>query len=137
MKKKILCAVDDLETSKQAIVQAAEVSANTGSSLVLCTVNVLVGGLRGPAIYMRDEKAVEETLNDSYKLAREHGAKEISQIALKGREIATSVIIYAENNEVEHIFTGIGNRHGLFHLLHHSVAGEIASRAHCTVTIAR
>jgi nucleotide-binding universal stress UspA family protein len=137
MTKKILCAVDDFDTSRQAIVQAAELSAKTGSPLVLCTVNALTGGLRGPPIYMRDESAVEETLDASYKLASEHGAKKISKTELKGREIATSVVIYAENNQVDHIFTGIGDRHGLSHLLHHSVASEIASRAHCTVTIAR
>lgn len=137
MTKKILCAIEDIDSSRQAIVQSAELSAKTGSPLLLCTVNALTGGLRGPHIYSRDESAVEDILNTSHKLASDHGAKKISKMELKGREIATSIVIYAENNEVDHIFTGIGERHGLSHLLHHSVAAEIAARAHCTVTIAR
>ena len=137
MTKKILCAIDTVNTSRQAIVQAAERSAQSGAQLILCSVNALTGGLRGPQIYQREEAEVEKILSAAVKLAEEHGAKKTSIVELKAREIATSLVTYAENNGVDHIFTEMGERHGLPYLLHHSVAGEIASKAHCSVTIAR
>ena len=137
MTKKILCAIDDTEHAKSAVIQAAELSAKTGASLTVCTVNVMQGGLRGPAIYLHDDADIKKVLDNAASLARKHGANKMSETELKGREISTAVVQYAEQNGFDHIVTGTGDKRGLSRLALGSVAADIASRAHCTVTVAR
>ncbi len=137
MTKKILCAIDDTDHAKAAVIQAAELAAKTGASLTLCTVNVLMGGLRGPAIYSHDEASIKKTLDSAADLARQHGAKSTSETELKGREISTAVVQYAEQNGFDHIVTGTGDKRGLSRLALGSVAADIAGKAHCPVTVAR
>ena len=137
MTKKILCAIGDTEHAKNAIAYAAQLSAKTGAQLALCTVNALTGGLRGPQIYTHDDAEIKKTLDSAASLAHQRGARNTSEIELKGREISTAVIQYAEQNEFDHIVVGTGDKRGLSRLVLGSVAAEIAGRAHCTVTVAR
>jgi nucleotide-binding universal stress UspA family protein len=137
MTKKILCAIDDTDHAKSAVIYAVELSAKTGAQLTFCTVNVLTGGLRGPQIYMHEDADVKKTLDNAASLARQHGVKNSSKAELKGREISTAVVQYAEQNGFDHIVTGTGDRRGLSRLALGSVAADIAGKAHCTVTVAR
>jgi nucleotide-binding universal stress UspA family protein len=137
MTSKILCAIDDTEHAQNAILCAAELSRKTGAQLTVCTVNVLMGGLRGPPIYLHDDLDVKKMLDNAAALARAHGVKNLDETELKGREISTSVVQYAEQNGFDHIITGTGDKRGLSRLALGSVASDIVSRAHCTVTVAR
>ena len=137
MPKKILCAIDDTDHAKSAVIQAAELSGKTGASLMVCTVNTLQGGLRGPPIYLHDEASIKKMLDVAASLARKHGVKTVSETELKGREIATAVVQYAEQNDFDHIVAGAGHKHGLSRLALGSVVSDIVERAHCTVTVAR
>ena len=137
MTKKILCAIDDTDHAKSAVIQAAELSAKTGAPLTVCTVNVTQGGLRGPVIYLHDDADIKKILDNAASLARKHGANKMSETELKGREISTAVVQYAEQNGFDHIVTGTGDKRGLSRLALGSVAADIAGRAHCTVTVAR
>ena len=137
MAKKILCAIDDTDHAKSAVIAAAELSIKLGAQLTVCTVNVLMGGLRGPPIFLHDEASIKKTLDSAASLARKHGAKNMSEAELKGREISTAVVLYAEQNGFDHIVTGTGDKRGLSRLVLGSVAADIAGKAHCTVTIAR
>ncbi len=76
-------------------------------------------------------------LNDAVSLASKHGAVKSSEVELKGREVATAVIQYAEQNGFDHIVAGAGHKHALSRLVLGSVVADIAARAHCTVTVAR
>ena len=87
MTKKILCAIDDTDHDKSAVIYAAELSAKTGAQLTVCTVNVLMGGLRGPPIFSHEDASIKKILDNAVSLARTHGAKNASQTELKGREI--------------------------------------------------
>lgn len=137
MIKKILCAIDDTEDAMNAVVQAAEFSFKTDAPLTLCMVNALTGGLRGPQIYMHDDATTKKILDNAASLARQHGVKNTVETELKGREISTAVIQYAEQNGFDHIVVGTGDKRGLSRLVLGSVAADIAGRAHCTVTVAR
>lgn len=137
MTKKILCAIDDTGHARNAIAYAAELSAKTGAPLTICTVNVLMGGLRGPPIYLHEDADIKKMLDKAASLARQHGVKNTFETELKGREISTAVIQYAEQNGFDHIVVGTGDKRGLSRLVLGSVAADIAGRAHCTVTVAR
>jgi nucleotide-binding universal stress UspA family protein len=58
-------------------------------------------------------------------------------VALRSREAAAAIVQYAEENGFGHIVVGTGDKHGISRLVLGSVAADVASRAHATVTIAR
>jgi nucleotide-binding universal stress UspA family protein len=137
MTNKILCAIDGTDHSSDAVMKAAELASKLAASMTVCTVNALQGGLRGPPIYLHDDAGVRKMLADAHALAQQYGAKEVSELELRGREIATAIIQYAEQNGFDHIVAGAGHRHGLSRLAMGSVAEDLVKRAHCSVTIAR
>ena len=75
MTKRIICAIDDTEHAESAIIHAAELAARTGAPLTLCTVNVMQGGLRGPATYLHDGAEIKRMLEDAASLAERYGAR--------------------------------------------------------------
>lgn len=137
MTKKILCATDGTSHSHHAVELAATLAAKLGVPLVLCTVNVGRGGPRGPLIYSLEEAAVKTILDSAAGVARGLGAKSVSEVSLQAREAASAIVHYAEENGCDHIITGTGDKHGMSRLMLGSVAADVASRAHCTVTVAR
>jgi nucleotide-binding universal stress UspA family protein len=137
MIKKILCAVDGTEHSRYAATYAGEMAASLNVPLTMCTVNVLAGGVRGPAVYLFDESRAKEILDEAAKIARQQGAKTVAETELKGREIATAIIQYAEMNGYDQVITGTGDKHGVSRLVLGSVAADIVSRAHCPVTVVK
>ncbi len=137
MTRKILCATDGTDHSAIAVIQAAELSARTGAGLTICTVNVAHGGGRGPMINHWSDAEVETILNDAVALAGKHGAKSVERVTLRSREAAGGVVAYAETNGFDHIVMGTGDKRGISRLVLGSVAGEVAGRAHCSVTVAR
>jgi nucleotide-binding universal stress UspA family protein len=137
MSHKILCAVDDVEHSRIAVIQAAELAAKLHAPLIICSVNGLAGGMRGPPIYLHEESEIKKLLDFSAALARSYGAKTVTEVELKARLVASSIIQYAEEQGVTQIVVGTEDKRGLVRLVLGSVAGEIAARAHCSVTIAR
>jgi nucleotide-binding universal stress UspA family protein len=137
MTKKILCATDGTAHSERAVEHAAELSKLTGAPLTVATVNVMMGGLRGPLIYKWDEPEVKRMLDAAAATARKAGAKDVKEVELKSREAAAGVVQYAEENGFDMIVTGTGDKHGMSRLVLGSVAADIAGRAHCTVVVAR
>lgn len=137
MTRKILCATDGTDHSAIAVIQAAELSARTGAALTICTVNVAHGGGRGPMINHWSDAEVEAILKDAVALAGKHGAKSVERVTLRSREAAGGVVAYAETNGFDHIVMGTGDKRGISRLVLGSVAGEVAGRAHCSVTVAR
>ena len=137
MTKKILCATDGTAHSAHAVDLAAELSARLGASLAICIVNVGRGGTRGPLIFTLEDAEVKSILDNAAAAARKAGAAKVEEIALRSREAAAAIVQYAEENGFDHIVTGTGDKHGVSRLVLGSVAADVASRAHCTVTIAR
>lgn len=137
MTHKILCAIDDIEHSRVAVIHAAELAAKLNAPLVICSVNSLSGGLRGPPIYLHDDAEIKKLLDFSVALARSHGAKKVTETELKARLIGSAVIQYAEQEGITQIVVGTEDKRGIVRMVLGSVAGEIAARAHCSVTIAR
>ena len=137
MTARILCATDGTVHSDHAVQLAATMSAKLGASLTICTVNVAMGGTRGPLIYAMEDSAVERVLDDAGKAARKAGASKVEEVALRSRDAAAAIVQYAEGNGFDHIVTGTGDKHGVSRLVLGSVAADVAGRAHCSVTIAR
>lgn len=135
--KKILVATDGSEHSKTALAFAAEMAKLTGAGLTVALVNVARGGGRSPYIYSFDDKDADRIASEAGAAARKAGASKVAEVILKGREAAAAIVHYAEAEGMDHIITGTGDKHGVSRLMLGSVAADVASRAHCGVTIAR
>ncbi|MEQ1577291.1 MAG: universal stress protein [Hyphomicrobium sp.] len=137
MDRKILCATDGTPHSERAVQLASELASKTGSELVLCTVNLVRGGGRSPLIPMHEDAEIARILDSAAAVAKKAGVASSRKVALAGRDIAGSIVQYCENNHCDHVVTGTGDKHGVSRLVLGSVAAEVVSKAHCTVTVAR
>jgi nucleotide-binding universal stress UspA family protein len=137
MTKKILCATEGAAHSEHAVQLAGEMAAKFGADLGVCVVNVARGGARGPLIYTMEDSDVKRVLDSAAAAAKKAGAKKVQEIALRSRDAATAIVQYAEENGYDHIVTGTGDKHGVSRLVLGSVAAQVASHSHCTVTVAR
>ena len=137
MTKKILCATDGTSHSQHAVELAATLASTLAVPLVICTVNVGRGGARGPLIFSLEESEVKRILDSAAAVAKAAKVKTVEEVSLKAREAASAIVHYAEENGCDHIITGTGDKHGVSRLVLGSVAADVASRAHCTVTVAR
>jgi nucleotide-binding universal stress UspA family protein len=137
MTSKILCPTDGSDHASVGVILAAEVAKATGGHLTLCAVNIAHGGVRGPTISHWQPEQVQKLLADAEALAKKEGASHVGTVEVVAREAAPAIIAYAEQNGYTHIVMGTGDKRGLQRLVLGSVASEVATRAHCTVTIAR
>ena len=137
MTAKILCPTDGSDHATVGVLLAAEVAKATGGHLTICAVNVAHGGVRGPTISHWRPEEVQKVLGEAEGLAKAEGAADVGVVEVVAREAAPAIIAYAEQNKYTHIVMGTGDKRGLQRLVLGSVATEVATRAHCTVTIAR
>ncbi|MFM7334924.1 MAG: universal stress protein [Tabrizicola sp.] len=137
MTAKILCPTDGSDHATVGVLLAAEVAKATGGHLTICAVNVAHGGVRGPTISHWRPEEIQKVLSEAEGLAKAEGAADVGVVEVVAREAAPAIIAYAEQNGYTHIVMGTGDKRGLQRLVLGSVASEVATRAHCTVTIAR
>ena len=137
MTSKILCPTDGSDHAMNGVILSAEVAKATGGHLTICAVNIAHGGVRGPTISHWQPDEVAKVLADAEAMARKEGAADVGVLEIVAREAAPAIIAYAEQNWYTHIVMGTGDKRGLQRLVLGSVASEVATRAHCTVTIAR
>ena len=135
--KKILCATDGTSHGEKAVAFAARMSSLEKVPLSICTVNVMSGGMRGPAAYAPSDREISKLLTDALAMAQSLGAKEVSAVELDAREVAASIVAYANREGFDHIVTGTGDPRGVKRLVLGSVAATVAASADCPVTVAR
>lgn len=140
MTKKILCAVDDTEHSKSAVALAAQLANAMGAELTLLAVNELVGsvgGKGGIAGYLWQDADVKRILDSATAAAKTAGVSEPKTASGKTRDVARGIVVFAEDNDVDHIVVGTGGKGGVPRLMLGSVSRDVVFRAHCPVTVAR
>jgi nucleotide-binding universal stress UspA family protein len=137
MTTKILCSIDDSVHAKPALELAADLSVRLGAELTVCTVNTLVGGLRGPAIHLHNTDEADAIVQKGVDTATRRGAKGVNSAVLSARDVAVAIVQYANQNGFDHIVTGTGDKGSLTRFALGSVATDVVNRAHCPVTVAR
>jgi nucleotide-binding universal stress UspA family protein len=140
MTKKILCAVDDTENSKTAITLAAELANAMGAELTALAVNELVGGHGrggGIAAYLWEDADIKRVLDSATVAAQKAGVSEPKTASVKSRDVARAIVVFAEDNHVDHIVVGTGGKSGVSRLMLGSVSRDVVFRANCPVTVAR
>ncbi|MFZ1470497.1 MAG: universal stress protein [Paracoccaceae bacterium] len=137
MTSKILCPTDGSAHASVGLHLAAEVAKATGGHLTICVVNVAHGGVRGPTINHWTKEDAAKLLEEAEAKAKADGVTDIGTVELVSREAASAITTYAEQNGYTHIVMGTGDKRGLKRLVLGSVAAEVVTHAHCTVTVAR
>lgn len=139
MTKKILCAVDESEHSKSAIALAAHMATAMGSELTILAVNELMDGPHkgGIGAYLWESDDVKRILNNAAAAAKEAGSPNPKTASAKSRDVARAIVVYAEDNGIDHIVVGTGGKSGFSRLMLGSVSRDVVFRAHCPVTVAR
>ena len=139
MTKKMLCAVDDTEHAKIAVAVAGELAKATGAELTLLAVNMPMGspGRGGIAIYAWEDADLKRVLDSATAIAKKAGVSAPKTAGVKSRDAARAIVVYAEENDIDHIVVGTGGKGGVARLVLGSVSSDVIARAHCPVTVAR
>ena len=137
MVHKFLCPVDGTEHALNAVEMAADLARSNGGALLLCLVNVLMGGGRGPLVHYWNDADAQAILDKAAAAAEARGVRPAGTAIVMDRDAAVGIVRYAEMNGVDHIVVGTGDRRGLSRLVLGSVAADVVARAHCSVTVAR
>jgi nucleotide-binding universal stress UspA family protein len=138
---KILCATDGSVPATKTVAFAIELAQRLSLPLSFMTV---VDGDDGAAPTVWDAAAllagklpVDKSLLTAVELALKGGLRRIAAVRAPGRDIARTIVDYAEKNSYHHIVTGSAGRTGAARLLIGSVAADIVTYAHCPVTVVR
>ena len=139
MTKKVLCAVDDTEHSNIAVAVAGELAKATGAELTLLAVNTPVGGPArgGIMIFAWEDADLKRVLDGATAIAKKAGVSNPKPAVVQSRDAARSIVVYAEDNDIDHIVVGTGGKGGVTRLMLGSVSSDVIARAHCPVTVAR
>ena len=139
MTKKILCAVDDTEHSNIAVAVAGELAKAKSAELTLLAVNVPVGGPArgGIMIFAWEDADLKRVLDSATALAKKAGVSDPKTVSVQSRDAARAIVVYAEDNDIDHIVVGTGGKGAVTRMMLGSVSSDVIARAHCPVTVAR
>lgn len=137
MTTRILCPVDGSEHADVGLRHAVTLAKLIGAPLTICVVNVALGGVRGPTINQWPDDVAQEMVTKAEARAKAAGATEVTTVVLLARAAGPAIMTYAEEQGVDHIVMGTGDKRGVKRLVLGSVAAEVAGQADCTVTVAR
>jgi len=139
MTMKILCAVDDTDYSKAAVAVTAELAKTMDAEVTFLAVNQLLGGFGhgGMSTYLWDSAALKRVLDAAMAAAKKAGVKAPKTVSVNGRDVGRAIVVYAEENGMDHIVVGTGGKSGVSRLMLGSISSDVLARAHCPVTVAR
>jgi len=145
--KKILCAVDFSDSSREAMRRAADLVKATGGSLTLYhVVHVPVVGyadgapmMPAPGVELTQQLGVEaeKSLADWKKRAEEMGAKNVSTQVVAGVPWHMIVEALEADRAYDLVVIGTHGRTGLGRVLLGSVAETVVRHAPCPVLVVR
>ena len=136
MVMKILCATDGLPHSDDAVAYAIDFAKKLGGHLTFIAINVPLL-TRGVKSFLLEDAEIERILVTAQNKARQSGLADVGAAMAAGRDVAATIVHYAEQNGIDHIVVGTGGPGFVSRLLLGSVSSAVIARAHCPVTVAR
>jgi len=141
MPTKILCTTDGSKAAQRGVAYAVELAKKSGSSLTFLNV-ITVSPKRAARTYFWDQEIldaagaqVHKILSGATRAAAGAGLRDVSCVTVTGRNIPDAITAYAKKNDVNQIIVGSRNKRRAARLLLSSIAGGVAARASCPVTI--
>ncbi len=134
MATKIMCATDGTKNSEHAVAFAADLAKRLAANLTFLMVNPVLLE-RGSRAFLLTEEQVKKGLDAAAKLAASAGVADARCVATKARDVGGAIVLYAEENGVDHIVVGSGSKGAASRLLIGSVSNDVVNKAHCPVTV--
>ena len=88
-------------------------------------------------VFAWEDADLKRVLDGATAIAKEAGVSAPKMASVKSRDAARSIVVYAEDNDIDHIVVGTGGKGGVARLMLGSVSSDVIARAHCPVTVAR
>lgn len=142
MIERIACATDGSHSAEKAVDFAVNLAGQCAAHVVFVVVNTATREkIRSTAGWSVDQLTAAQAqtsieLNHARKVAEEAGVS-FSLHEAEGRDIAETIVEFAEDEGCDHIVVGSAGRRGLMGVLLGSVAREVVTQAHCPVTVVR
>lgn len=138
MNKKILCPVDGSPASHKAVLYALQLSRLLNIPLSFASVYATAHqGQSSVEVVSEAAAGTDTALAPAAQAAAEMVGQRIRFVRLYGKDIAGTLVDFAETDQYDHIVMGSTGKRGMKRLLMGSVANEVVLRAHCPVTIVR
>lgn len=133
---KILCCIDNGEAASLALTAAIQLAAKLDATLSLFCVNPVLPG-RGAPICLWPEPYVSDLLEAALRKARWAGVARVEQARCRALNIANSILVHADEKEVDYIVLGTRDRTGIARALNGSVSRIVIAKANCPVLAVR
>jgi nucleotide-binding universal stress UspA family protein len=141
--KKVLCAVDFSEPSREALHFAADLARQYDAELTLLHVYQVPGYtfpdgvlVVGPEILNDLLSEISRSLDDWKKEAWVRGVAAVQTVSVQG-SAAPEIVRFAKERDIDLIVVGTHGRGGLAHVLLGSVAEKVVRKAPCPVLTVR
>ena len=142
MIEKILCATDGSHSARGAVDFAAGLARRCAGHVAFVVVNTVTGEkMLSTAGWDSEELGVVQAqigteLAHARRVAEKNGI-DFSLHEAEGRDLAETIVAFAEAEGCDHIVVGSAGRRGLIGALIGSVARGVVAHAHCPVTVVR
>ena len=130
----ILTPVDGSEPSIRAVELAAKLANGLNSTLTILAVRQYIVG-RKVTVDVQSQDDVDLLLRKSRSVAITSGMKEATVAEVKSRDVAHTIVDYAEKNGVDLIVMGASGMGNIKSFVIGSVSAEVLRKSVCPVTI--
>ena len=130
----ILTSVDGSEPSHRAVELAAKLANGLNSKLTILAVRQYIVG-RKVTVDVQSQDDVDLLLRKSRSVAITSGMKEATVAEVKSRDVAHTIVDYAEKNGVDLIVMGASGMGNIKSFVIGSVSAEVLRKSVCPVTI--
>ncbi len=130
----ILTPVDGSEPSFRAVVLAAKLASGLNSKLTILFVRQYIVGRKVTADVLSQDDA-DELLKKSKEAAMAIGIKNATVVEAKSRDVAHTIVDYAEKNGIDLIVMGASGMGSIKSFVIGSVSTEVLRKSICPVTI--
>ena len=130
----ILTPVDGSEPSIRAVELAAKLANGLNSKLTILAVRQYIVG-RKVTVDVQSQDDVDLLLRKSRSVAITSGMKEATVAEVKSRDVAHTIVDYAEKNGVDLIVMGASGMGNIKSFVIGSVSAEVLRKSVCPVTI--
>lgn len=130
----ILTPVDGSKPSLRAVELAAKLTNGLNSKLTILAVHQFIVG-RKVTTDVQSEEDVEQLLKNSRSTAMSFGLNDVTTVKLKSRDVAHTIVDYAEKNGIDLIVMGAAGLGNIKSFVIGSVSAHVLRKSACPVTI--
>ena len=131
---KILCGIEGKDHSLRAAGVACDLAKRLDAELIFCMVNPLLAG-RGPPVYLWTDEYVAGVLADAARKAKWGGVRSVRTSTWWALRVSDAIALYADEEEIDYIVVGTGDRSRISRALNGSVSRELPQKANCPVLV--